>query len=200
MDVDESKDYINNRKASIRERYKGGDLDDVEIIPAAPRENIYDGERQKRVAIYVRVSTDDPRQTSSFELQRNHYTDFVSRRSNWVLGGIYADEGISGTSLQHRDAFLRMIGDCQNGKIDLIVTKSVSRFARNILDCIGHVRQLAATQPPVGVFFETENIYTLDSGSEMILSFMATMAKEESHNKSAIMNASIEMHHGKVSD
>ncbi|TEB13852.1 hypothetical protein Psfp_03392 [Pelotomaculum sp. FP] len=191
--MDKNKDYINDRKARIRERYKGGDLDDVEIIPAAPQENIYDDEQQKRVAIYARVSTDDPRQTSSFELQKNHYTDFVSHRPNWVLVGIYTDEGISGTSLQHRDAFLRMINDCQNSKIDLIVTKSVSRFARNILDCIGYVRQLAGMQPPVGVFFETENIYTLDSGSEMILSFMATMAQEESHNKSEIMNASIEM-------
>lgn len=189
----ENKDYTDNRKAYIRERYKGSDLADVEIIPATPQENIYDGEQQKRVAVYVRVSTDDPRQTSSFELQKNHYTDFVSHRSNWVLAGIYADEGISGTSLQHRDAFLRMIDDCRNGKIDLIVTKSVSRFARNILDCIGYVRQLAGMHPPVGVFFETENIYTLDSGSEMILSFMATMAQEESHNKSEIMNASIDM-------
>ena len=191
--MDESKDYISTRKASIRERYKGGEMDDVEIIPATPPENLYDGERQKRVAVYARVSTDDPRQTSSFELQKNHYTDFVGRRSNWILAGIYADEGISGTSLQRRDAFLKMIEDCQSGKIDLIVTKSVSRFARNILDCIGHVRQLAAMKSPIGVFFETENLYTLDSGSEMMLSFMATMAQEESHNKSEIMNASIEM-------
>nr|WP_319489245.1 recombinase family protein [uncultured Caproiciproducens sp.] len=189
----DNKDYIDDRKLRIRERYKGSTLDDVEIIPAAPQENIYDSEQKKRVAVYARVSTDDPRQTSSFELQKNHYTDFVSRRPNWTLVGIYADEGISGTSLQHRDAFLRMIDDCHNGKIDLIVTKSVSRFARNILDCIGYVRQLAGMKPPVGVFFETENIYTLDNSSEMILSFMATMAQEESHNKSEIMNASIDM-------
>lgn len=77
--------------------------------------------------------------------------------------------------------------------MDLIVTKTVARFARNILDCIGYVRQLAAMQPPVGVFFETENIYTFDSNSEMLLSFMATIAQEESHNKSEIMNFSIEM-------
>lgn len=188
----ENKNDINDRKARIRERYKGNDLNDVEIIRATPQESIYDSEQKKRVAVYARVSTDDPRQTSSFELQKNHYADFVSRRPNWTLAGIYADEGITGTSLQHRDAFLRMIGDCQNGKIDLIVTKSVPRFARNIVDCIGYARQLAGMQPPVGVFFETENIYTLDSSSEMILSFMATMAQEESHNKSELMNASIE--------
>jgi len=86
-----------------------------------------------------------------------------------------------------------MIKDCEARKIDLIVTKSVSRFARNILDCIGYVRQLANMQPPIGVFFETENIYTLKSNSEMLLSFMATMAQEESHTKSEIMNSSIEM-------
>ncbi|MFA5727508.1 MAG: recombinase family protein [Saccharofermentanaceae bacterium] len=93
----------------------------------------------------------------------------------------------------HRDAFIRMINDCQARKIDLIVTKSVSRFARNVLDCIGYVRQLAAMRPPIGVFFETENIYTLNSNSEMSLSFISTLAQEESHNKSEIMNASIEM-------
>ena len=86
-----------------------------------------------------------------------------------------------------------MIQDCQAGKIDLIVTKSVSRFARNIIDCIGYVRQLKASEPPIGVFFETENIFTLDENSEMSLSFIATLAQEESHTKSEIMNASIEM-------
>ena len=112
----------------------------------------------------------------------------VSRRANWELADIYADEGISGTSLQHRDNFLRMIKDCQDGKIDLIVTKSVSRFARNIIDCIGYVRQLKASYPPIGVFFETENIFTLDENSEMSLSFIATLAQEESHTKSEIRN------------
>ncbi len=182
-----------SQKARIRERYKGIDLDELDVIPAAPQENFYEGKNEKRVAVYARVSTDDPRQTSSYELQKNHYKDVVSRHPGWNLVDIYADEGISGTSLQHRDAFIKMIKDCQDGKIDLIVTKTVARFARNILDCIGYVRQLAAMKPPIGVFFETENIYTLNGNSEMLLSFMATMAQEESHNKSEIMNSSIEM-------
>ena len=139
------------------------------------------------------ISTDDPNQTSSYELQKNHYMDVVSRHEGWELQEIYADEGISGTSLQHRDAFIRMIEDCQAGKIDLIITKSISRFARNILITVGHVRELASLNPPVGVFFETENLYTLDPNSEMTLSFMSTLAQEESHNKSDIMNSSIEM-------
>lgn len=180
-------------KQKIRERYKGVSEDILDVIPAAPQEDFYKSETQKRVAVYARVSTDDPNQTSSYELQKNHYEDMVSRRANWTLVDIYADEGISGTSLQHRDSFLRMINDCQEGKIDLIVTKSVSRFARNIIDCIGYVRQLKASEPPIGVFFETENIFTLDENSEMSLSFIATLAQEESHTKSEIMNASIEM-------
>ena len=104
-----------------------------------------------------------------------------------------ADEGISGTSLRHREAFNRMICDCEAGKIDLIITKSVSRFARNLLDCVGVVRALAALPHPVEVFFETEGIHTLSRDSEMQLSFLATLAQEESHNKSEIMKSSIEM-------
>lgn len=180
-------------KQRIRERYKGVDEDVLDVIPAIPQEDFYKSDAKKRVAVYARVSTDDPNQTSSYELQKNHYEDMVNRRVNWELVDIYADEGISGTSLQHRDSFLRMIKDCQEGKIDLIVTKSVSRFARNIIDCIGYVRQLKAAEPPIGVFFETENIYTLDENSEMSLAFIATLAQEESHTKSEIMNSSIEM-------
>lgn len=184
---------VQEQKQRIRDRYKGVDADELEVIPAIPQEDFYDEKRRKRVAVYARVSTDDPRQTSSYELQKNHYTDMVHHRPDWDLIDIYADEGISGTSLQHRDSFIRMIEDCKAGKIDLIVTKSVSRFARNVLDCIGYVRQLKAMNPPIGIFFETENIFTLNPNSEMSLSFIATLAQEESHNKSEIMNSSIEM-------
>ena len=181
------------QKEKIRERYKGIDSDMLDVIPAIPPEDFYHTQVTKRVGVYARVSTDDPRQTSSYELQKNHYEDVVKRHDNWVLVKIYADEGISGTSLQHRDAFLEMIADCKAGKLDMIITKTVARFARNVLDCIGYARELAAMQPPIGIFFETENIYTLNSNSEMSLSFIATLAQEESHTKSEIMNASIEM-------
>ncbi len=184
---------ISDQKKRIRERYKGIDSDALDVIPAIPQEDFYKSEKNKRVAVYARVSTDDPRQTSSYELQKNHYEDVVSRNPHWELVEIYADEGISGTSLQHRDSFVRMINDCKAGDIDLIITKSVSRFARNVLDCIGYVRQLKAMNPPVGVLFETENIYTLNENSEMSLSFISTLAQEESHTKSEIMNSSIEM-------
>lgn len=188
-----AQDRISDRKQKIRERYKGVSEENLDCIPAVPQEDFYRSEKRKRVAVYARVSTDDPNQTSSYELQKNYYEDMVTRKDNWELVDIYADEGISGTSLAHRDSFKRMIKDCVEGRIDLIVTKSVSRFARNILDCIGYVRELKSLDPQVGIFFETENIYTLDDRSEMALSFIATLAQEESHSKSEIMNASVEM-------
>ena len=184
---------VEERKEKIRERYRGVDESQLSVIPAIPKADIFDREKELRVAVYARVSTDDPNQTSSYELQKNHYTDLVNQHENWNLVDIYADEGISGTSLKHRDQFVRMIGDCLAGKIDLVVTKSVSRFARNLLDGVGYVRKLLALNPPVGVFFETEGINTLRKDSEMLLAFMATMAQEESHNKSEVMNASVEM-------
>ena len=181
------------RKAKIRQRYKGISRDELEVIPAIQPASFYEDTSLKRVAVYARVSTGDPNQTSSYELQRNHYEDMVSNHVGWELVHIYADEGISGTSLHNRTEFNKMIADCEAGKIDLIVTKSVSRFARNVLDCIGKVRELRALPKPVGVFFETENIYTLNNNSEMSLSFISTLAQEESHTKSEIMNASIDM-------
>lgn len=193
IESEEKKNSVEVQKARIRERYKGIDPSELDVIPAIQQAGFFEDTRSKRVAVYARVSTDDPHQTSSYELQKNHYMDVVSHHQGWELQEIYADEGISGTSLKHRDSFIRMIEDCQAGKIDLIITKSVSRFARNILDCIGHVRELAKLKPPIGVFFETENLYTLDPNSEMALSFMSTLAQEESHNKSDIMNSSIEM-------
>ncbi len=182
-----------SEKERIRNRYKGVAPELLETIPAMEHVDILRDDRDKRVGVYVRVSTDDPRQTSSFELQRNHYTDLIDRYPNWHLYKIYADEGISGTSLKHRKAFLEMIEDCKQHKLDLVVTKSVSRFARNIFHCIGYIRELAALKPPVGVYFETEGLYTLREDNEMALSFTATFAQEESRTRSSAMNLSYEM-------
>lgn len=182
-----------SQKKRIRSRYQGIDPDLLEVIPAKPVKGLYDDNIYRKVAVYARVSTDDPRQTSSYELQKNYYEDYVSRYPNWELIHIYADEGISGTSLRNRDSFNQMIDDCMSGKIDMIITKSVSRFARNIMDCIGTVNKLKYQIPPVGVLFENEQIFTLNSQSEMSLSFIAAMAQEESHVKSVSMNASYEM-------
>lgn len=182
----------NEMKNTIREKYKGN-KDNIIVIPAELEETFLSDDSEKRVAIYVRVSTDSINQTSSFELQKNYYTDIVEKHKNWTLVDIYADEGISGTSLKHRDSFLRMIEDCKKENIDLIVTKSVSRFARNLEDCIHYVRELRSMPHPVAIYFEVENIYTLNEDTEMMLAFTATLAQEESRNKSKSMNASIEM-------
>ena len=143
--------------------------------------------------MYARVSTDNVQQTSSYELQKKYYEDFVVHHPNWTLVKIYADEGISGTSLAHRDEFNSMIADCRSGKIDMIITKSVSRFARNVVDCISVVRMLAELPSPVGVFFESECIFSLKDDSQMALSFQATMAQEESHIRSRSMETSLRM-------
>jgi hypothetical protein len=160
------------------------DPDNYEYIPEQKQTDYYDNDVPQRVAIYVRVSTDDVRQTTSFELQKKYYEDFVVKHPHWTLVKIYADEGISGTSLNKRDAFNEMIADAKRGKIDMIITKSVSRFARNVVDFIGIVRDLAEKNPPVGVFFESEAIFSLNDDSQLGLSFQATMAEEESHTRS----------------
>ena len=192
--MNEQRSKIEEIKDKIRQRYKGIDPDRINVIPANPIiENVHADFEYKNVAVYARVSTDDVNQTTSYELQKNHYMDLINRHENWHLVDIYADEGISGTSLNHRDAFIRMIEDCRKGKIDLIITKSVARFARNTMDCLGYARELKGLPKPVGIYFETEGIYTLDSKSEVIFTILATFAQEESHTKSDIMNASIDM-------
>lgn len=182
------------QKEQIKQRYNVViDPENYEYISAKKQADYYDNDVNQRVAIYVRVSTDDVRQTTSYELQKKYYEEFVTRHPNWTLVNIYADEGISGTSLKHQDEFNRMIADCKAGKIDMIVTKSVSRFARNVEDFIGTVRSLAERRPPVGVFFESEAIFSLNDDSQMALTFQATMAEEESHTRSRSMETSLRM-------
>lgn len=169
------------------------DPENYDYIPEVKQTDYYDNDVPQRVAIYVRVSTDDVRQTTSFELQKKYYEDFVIKHPRWTLVNIYADEGISGTSLNKRDQFNSMIADAKHGKIDMIITKSVSRFARNVVDFIGIVRDLAERNPPVGVFFESEAIFSLNDDSQLALSFQATMAEEESHTRSRSMESSLRM-------
>lgn len=184
----------NQAKERVRRRMRVEiDPDNYEFIPAKKPIDYYDNDVPQRVAIYVRVSTDDIRQTTSYELQKIYYEDFVNRHPNWTLIKIYADEGISGTSLKHRDAFNEMIADCHAGKIDLIITKSVSRFARNVMITIGMARELAQLKNPVGIFFESEAIFSLNDESQMALTFQATMAEEESHTRSRSMETSLRM-------
>lgn len=178
-------------KEQIRKKYEGVDPSLLEVIPAKEKPQIFDTTIKRRVAIYARVSTVNTEQTSSIELQKGHYDDVVLSNPAYELAGVYADEGISGTTTAKRKEFNRMIEDCHAGKIDLIITKSLSRFARNLVDTVTTIRDLASLRPPVGVLFETENIFTLDKDKEVILSILATLAQEESHIKSDIMNASL---------
>lgn len=180
------------QKEKTRRRYSAR-IEPDEYYPGSKPADYYDNDIPQRVAIYVRVSTDDVRQTTSFELQKKYYEDFVVKHPHWSLVDIYADEGISGTSLNKREAFNKMIADAKAGKIDLIICKSVSRFARNVVDFIGIVRDLAERNPPVGVFFESEAIFSLNDDSQLALSFQATMAEEESHIRSRSMESSLRM-------
>ena len=185
---------INSReeqKNRIRERYKGVDRSELEFIPAKPKEKLFEDTTEKRVCAYCRVSTDDVNQTSSYELQKNHYEDMIKEHQGWKLVGIYADEGISGTSLQHRDEFNRMIEDCKSGKIDLIVTKSVSRFARNTLDTLKYVRMLKERN--IAVYFEDEKINTLTMDGELLLVVLSSVAQQEVENISANVKKGLKM-------
>ena len=160
---------INDRKrdkAAVKEKVRrriNADFDrsKYRYIPEEKPVDYYDNDVQQKVGIYVRVSTDDVRQTTSYELQKKYYEDFVDKHPHWTLVKIYADEGISGTSTKHREAFKQMISDAKAHKIDLIITKSVSRFARNVQDFLGAVRDLTEQKPPVGIFFESEAIHIL---------------------------------------
>ena len=156
---------------------------EVQVIPALEDMEGYE-KRKPRVCAYCRVSTDLDTQALSYELQVQNYTEYIEGNPDWEFAGIYADRGISGTSLKHRDNFNRMIADCEAGKIDLIVTKAVTRFARNVLDCISTVRMLKSLNPPVGVYFETERINTLDTTSETYLGLISLFAQGESESKS----------------
>lgn len=135
-----------------------------------------------RVAAYCRVSTDSDEQATSYEAQVEHYTDFIKKNPEWEFAGIFADDGISGTNTKKREEFNRMIDGCMAGNIDMIVTKSISRFARNTLDCLKYIRQLKDKKIPV--YFEKESINTMDAKGEVLLTIMASLAQQESQSLS----------------
>ena len=136
--------------------------------------------RQKRVAAYCRVSTDSEEQLTSYTNQMRIYTEMIAANKEWEFAGLYADEGISGTRADKRPQFQKMIEDCHKGKIDMIITKSVSRFARNTVDCLDYVRSLK--EIGVGIYFEEQNIDTLKSDSELYLVIYAGFAQSESES------------------
>lgn len=131
-----------------------------------------------RVCAYCRVSTDNAEQLQSFSAQVAYYIGLIENNDAWTFLGIYADEGISGTSKDKRDEFLRLIADCECKKVDMVITKSISRFARNTVDCIETVRKLKTLG--IGVYFEKENINTLSAESELLMTVLSSIAQEES--------------------
>ena len=135
---------------------------------------------KRRVAAYARVSTDSDEQFTSYEAQIDYYTRFIQGHSEWSFIRVYTDEGVTGTSTKRREGFNRMVSDALAGKIDLIVTKSVSRFARNTVDSLTTVRKLK--EHGVEVFFEKENIYTFDGKGELLITIMSSLAQEESRS------------------
>lgn len=154
----------------------------VICIPAKP-EAVRASKRQLRVAAYCRVSTDDEEQLTSYEAQKNYYTDKIMTNKEWTMAGIFADEGITGTSARKRPEFLRMIRQCKQGKIDIVLTKSISRFARNTVDCLNYVRALK--ELGIAVIFEKENMNTLKIDSEILITMLGAFAQSESESISA---------------
>ena len=154
----------------------------VICIPANP-EVVRASKRQLRVAAYCRVSTDDEEQLTSYEAQKNYYTDKIMTNKEWTMAGIFADEGITGTSARKRPEFLRMIRQCKQGKIDIVLTKSISRFARNTVDCLNYVRALK--ELGIAVIFEKENMNTLEIDSEILITMLGAFAQSESESISA---------------
>ena len=155
----------------------------VAVIPATKR--MYSNETinqkaKRRVAAYARVSTDSEEQLTSYEAQVAYYTKYIQRREDWDFVAVYTDEGISATNTKHRNGFNQMVQDALDGKIDLIITKSVSRFARNTVDSLVTVRELKANN--VEVYFEKENIYTFDGKGELLITIMSSLAQEESRS------------------
>ena len=137
-------------------------------------------QRKRRVAGYARVSTDSEEQQTSYEAQVDYYTRYIQSKPDWEFVKVYTDEGITATNTKKRDGFNQMVADALAGKIDLIVTKSVSRFARNTVDSLTTVRKLK--EKGVEVYFEKENIYTLDSKGELLITIMSSLAQEESRS------------------
>ncbi len=136
--------------------------------------------RKRRVAAYARVSTDHEEQQTSYEAQVDYYTNFIKSRDDWQFVSVYTDDGITGTSIKHREGFKQMVQDALDGHIDLIVTKSVSRFARNTVDSLSTIRQLK--DKGVECYFEKENIWTFDGKGELLITIMSSLAQEESRS------------------
>lgn len=151
-----------------------------DVVKLTPRTFKLPKIKKIRVAAYARVFTEKDEQHNSLEAQKTYFTKYIKERNDWQFAGLYYDDGVSGLSRKNRDGFNRLIEDALQEKIDLIVTKSISRFVRNTLAAISTIRRLKGRE--IGVFFQKENIHTLDSKSEVVLTLMSSFAQEESRS------------------
>ncbi|MDL2282826.1 recombinase family protein, partial [Parabacteroides sp. OttesenSCG-928-G06] len=157
----------------------------VTIYPAVPAETLRAARGHKtRAAAYVRVSTDSAGQESSLILQREYYENYIKNKPDYEFVEIYEDDGVTATNVEKRKGFLRMMEDCRSGKIDIILTKSISRFARNTGDLLYYVNMLNALNPPVEIYFETDRMSTFGTSGETIITLLGLFAQEESRAKS----------------
>jgi site-specific DNA recombinase len=153
----------------------------VTVIPASPIRKSAEGVKKKiRVAAYCRVSTEQEEQLGSFENQVNYYTELINNNPDWVMAGIFSDEGISGTGTKKRAGFQKMMRACREGKVDRVITKSISRFARNTADCLHYSRELKDLGIPI--YFQKENIDTMAASGELLFTILSSLAQEESRN------------------
>ena len=156
---------------------------------AGPEAGAAAGEKL-RVCAYCRVSSDSEEQESSYAAQIEHYTHYIHANPDWAFAGIFADEGLSGTSVHRREEFHRMIAACEAGKVDMVITKSISRFARNTLDCLNYIRKLKALRIPI--LFEKESINTMEAMGEVLITILASIAQQESKSISDNVRMGIE--------
>ncbi len=157
----------------------GKNVKKVENLPRLTAVNREDRLVQ-RVAAYARVSTDKEEQQTSIVAQKEYYTDYIQSHAGWKFAGVYADEGISGCSTKRREQFKRLMNDCMAGKIDMVLTKSISRFARNTVDTLTAIRELKSKG--IGVYFEKEQVWTMDYRGGFIITLMSSLAQKESRS------------------
>ena len=180
------------KRERVRNRVRNAHVSEgYQYFPAKEDTSTVRWDDYLRVGIYVRVSSSDPSQTSSFELQQKYYDEFVSKHPHWILVKIYADEGKSGVTIEHREQFQEMMQDALDGKLDLIITKSISRFSRNTLVALESIKKLKAKR--VGIYFESEGVYSLNEDSRMGLTFFCEIAEQESRIRSRSMETSLRM-------
>ena len=191
-----ARETVNTReeeKKRIRETIAKNRRGERKVTIIQPTQKIYAYQNvlKIRVAAYCRVSTVEETQIGSFEMQVQHFQSVIDSNPNYTLVDIYKDEGISGTSMDKRKDFLRMLDDAQAGKMDLILTKSISRFGRNIVNILTTLRMLSDLNPPVAVSFESEGINTSDTGNKLIISILSALAELESQQKSIAIKEGI---------